>query len=246
METSLLVAIIVLGISGIVVGATGFGFALISVPPLLLLYPPQTVVVIIFSASLLPSLLVVASAWRETDLRLVARTLPGALLGLLLGAQILRHADANLLKLIAGLFVAVYALLMWRGYRPTRLGGPWAPPLAGVASGALGAATGLSGPPIVILLTARQLARDVFRGTISAYFIATDIIGLAILFAGGTVSSREGWLTLILTTPAALGVLAGNALARRLTPATFRKLTLLLLLATGLMGMTTALIALWG
>ena len=34
--------------------------------------PPQTVVVVIFSASLLPSVLVVASAWRETDLRLVA------------------------------------------------------------------------------------------------------------------------------------------------------------------------------
>ena len=96
--------------------------------------------------------------------------------------------------------------------------------MAGLASGALGAATGLTGPPIVILFTARQLARDAFRGTISAYFIVTDLIGLAIIFAGGTAGAPEGKLTLLLTLPAALGVLAGNAVARRLSPAAFRAL----------------------
>ena len=43
--------------------------------------------------------------------------------------------------------------------------------LAGLASGTLGTAIGLTGPPIIILFTARQLPRDVFRGTIAAYFI---------------------------------------------------------------------------
>jgi uncharacterized membrane protein YfcA len=243
-ESTLLVAILVLAISGLATGATGFGFALLSVPALLLLYPPQTVVIIIFGASLLPSLLVIASAWRETDLRLVALLLPGALLGLLLGAQLLRLANPVILKLVAGLFVASYALVIWSGHRPARLHSPWAASLAGVASGALGAATGLTGPPIVILFTARQLARDVFRGTISAYFIATSLVGLAILSAGGAVGAREGWLTLVLTPPAALGVLIGNVLARRLSPATFQKLTLLLLLATGVTGMATAIVAL--
>jgi uncharacterized membrane protein YfcA len=244
-ENTLILASLVLLFSGVAAGTTGFGFALIAVPPLLLLYPPQTVVLIIFGASLLPGLLVVASARRETDLRLVGLLLPGALLGLLFGAQVLQVADPVLLKLIAGLFVAIYALLMWRGYRPSRLGGPWAASLAGVASGALGASTGLTGPPVVILFTARQLPRDAFRGTISAYFIVTDLIGLAILFAGDTVGAHEGQLTLLLTLPAALGVLAGNAVARRLSPATFQALTLLLLLATGVAGMTTAIIALW-
>lgn len=244
MESTLLVAILVLLITGVAVGATGFGFALIAVPPLLLLYPPQTVVAIIFSASLLPSLLVVASAWRETHLRLVALLLPGALLGLLFGAQLLRLVDPILLKLGAGLFVAVYALATWRGFRPPRLDGPWATSLAGVASGTLGAATGLTGPPIVILFSARGLPRDVFRGTIAAYFIATSLVGLAILIAAGTVDTSQGWLTLVLTPPASLGVLAGNALARRLSAATFQALTLLLLLATGVSGMVTALLAL--
>ena len=245
MDSSIVFAIIVLAFTGIAVGTTGFGFALIAVPPLLLLYPPQTVVAVIFSASLVPSLLVIASAWRETDLRLVALLLPGALLGLLVGSQLLRLVDSALLKLVAGLFVAVYALLMWRGYRPSGLDGPVAASLAGIVSGVLGSATGLSGPPIVILFTARRLVRDVFRGTISAYFIATGLIGLAILLAGGTVGTQEVTLTLLLTPPAALGVLLGNRLSQRLSAATFQKLTLLLLLATGVMGMTTAIVALW-
>ena len=245
MESTLVIAMVVLTITGIGVGTTGFGFALISVPALLLLYPPHTVVAVIFGASLLPSVLVVASAWRETDLRLVALLLPGGLLGLLLGAQILQLADPVILKLVVGLFVVVYALSMWRGYRPTGLGGPWAASLAGLASGALGTTTGLAGPPIVILFTARGLARDVFRGTIATYFIASDLIGLAVLFAGGTAGAPETRLTLLLTPPAAVGVLIGNALTRRLSAASFQRLTLLLLLATGVMGMTTALLALW-
>ena len=245
METTLIAAIFVLAVAGIAVGTTGFGFALIAVPPLLLLYPPQTVVVLIFSASLLPSVLVVANAWRETDLRLVALLLPGALLGLLLGAQVLQLADATVLKLIAGVCVAIYALLMWRGYRMPALDGPWAASVAGVASGSLGSAIGLTGPPIIILFTARQLARDVVRGTIATYFIATDLIGLAILFAGGAIGAEEGRLTLLLTLPAAIGVLVGNRLAHHLSAQTFQKLTLLLLLGTGVMGMTTAIIALW-
>lgn len=246
MEITFIAAIAVLAVAGTAVGISGFGFALIAVPPLLLLFPPQTVVVLIFSASLLPSVLVVANAWRETDLRLVALLLPGALIGLLLGAQLLQLADATVLKLIAGLFVAIYALLMWRGYRPPQLDGPWSASLAGFASGALGSAIGLTGPPIIILFTARRLARDVFRGTIAAYFIATDVIGLAILFTGGAIGAEEGRLTLLLTLPAALGVLAGNRLAHRLTAETFQKLTLLLLLATGVIGMTTAILALLG
>lgn len=246
MDNTLLLAFLVLIISGVSTGATGFGFALIAVPPLLLLYPPQTVVLIVFGASLLPGLMVVANAWRDTDLRLVALLLPGAVLGLLVGAQVLRVADPLHLKLIAGFFVAIYALLLWRGYRPPRLDGPGAASLAGLASGTLGAATGLTGPPIVMLFTARQLPRDAFRGTISAYFVITDLIGVIILFASGTVGAQEGQLTALLTLPAVLGVLAGNAIARRLSPAAFRSLTLLLLLATGVVGMTTALLALWG
>ena len=58
--------------------------------------------------------------------------------------QIIAPAEAFMtymkVGLIAGLFVASYALLMWRGYRPSGMEGVWAASLAGVASGALGAA----------------------------------------------------------------------------------------------------------
>ena len=245
MEATAVAAMIVLVVTGIAYGATGFGFSLIAVPPLLLLYEPPTVVVLAITVGMLPSLLVVASAWRETDLHLVALLLPGSLIGLLLGAQLLQLADPILLKLLTGLFVAAYALVMWRGYRPTGMGGPWAASMAGLASGVLGTATGLSGPPIIILFTARQIPKEVFRGTIVVYFIVIKLIGFAILLADGMVGAHEGWLTLFLTPPAVVGVLIGNRLAQRLSADTFRRLTLLLLLATGMLGMTTAILAFW-
>lgn len=244
MDGVLLVAMLILVVTGIAVGTTGFGFAMISVPPLLALYTPQTVVTIILGASLLPSLLVVASARQAVNLRLVAMLLPGALVGLPGGAQLLQVVDPVTLKLTAGLFVAVYALAMWRGVRPAGLGGPWAASLAGLISGALGTTTGLLGPPIIILFTARQLPRDAFRGSIAAYFVATSVIGLVILLRGGAVSAHDAAVTLLLTPAAVVGVLIGNRLARRIAPDTFQLLTVLLLLTTGTVGMATALLAL--
>lgn len=235
---------VIVGISGIIFGMTGFGFALVSVPPLLLLYEPETVVALTIGASLLTSIVVVLGARRELDIRLVATMLPGACAGLLLGARALSVVDPTVLKIVAGALVAGYSLVLLRGFQPTGLRGVWPATLAGAASGALATSTGLSGPPIVILFTARELTKDAFRVTISGYFVAINVIGLIVLLSGGTVGESEVTTSIALTPAAAIGTVIGNRFVRRFTAAGFRKLTLALLLLTGLMGIGTALVAL--
>jgi uncharacterized membrane protein YfcA len=245
LDPTLLVAILIVGVTGVIFGMTGFGYALLSVPPLLLLYEPEMVVALTISVGTLTSVIVVATARREMDRRLILLLLPGAFAGLLLGAELLRVVDPTILKIVVGAFVAAYSIMMFRGYQPSGMGSGWAATVAGIASGALTTSTGLSGPPIVILFSARRLTRDAFRVTISAYFVVVNLVGFAILLTGGTIGEREVVTTAVLIPPAALGVLAGTRLARRLSAARFRSLTVGLLLLTGLMGVGTALNALW-
>jgi len=243
-DATLLAAMGIVWVSGIIFGMTGFGFAMVSVPPLLLLYGPETVVALTIGASLLTSVIVVLGARHELNGRLVLTMLPGACAGLVLGAWILDVVDPAVLKIGAGSLVAGYSILLLRGYQPSGMAnGSWAT-AAGATSGALATSTGLSGPPVVILFTARQLAKDAFRVTISAYFIAINLIGLGVLLAGGTVGEREVVTSTILTPAAVIGTLIGNRLVRRLTASGFRTLTLALLLLTGVMGIGTALVAL--
>jgi uncharacterized protein len=224
---------------------TGFGYALISVPLLLLIYEPEMVVALTLSVGLLISVIVVVSALGDLDRRLMMLLLPGGFVGLVAGSLLLRVVDPTILKILAGALVSAYSILMFRGYQPSGMGSSRAATLAGFASGTLATSTGIGGPPIVILFTARQLSKNAFRVTIAAYFVATGLIGLAILMAGGTIGEREVVMTAILTPPAALGVFVGTRLAGRLTAEGFRSLTLVLLLLTGVMGVGTALIALW-
>jgi uncharacterized membrane protein YfcA len=243
-DATLLAAMVIVAVSGVIFGMTGFGFAMISVPPLLLLYGPETVVALTIGASMLTSVIVVLGNHRELDRRLVLTMLPGAVVGLLLGAWILELVDPTILKIGAGAFVSTYSVLLLRGYQPTGMGSTRAATVAGTFSGALGTSTGLSGPPVVILFTARQLGVNAFRVTTAGYFVAINLIGMSILLAGGTVGRTELVVSAALTPAALIGTLIGNRLVRRFTAAQFRKLTLGLLLLTGLMGVATAAAAL--
>lgn len=244
MDVTLLAAMVIVGISGGIFGMTGFGFALVSAPPLLLIYEPETVVALTIGASLLTSFVVVFSGRQALDSRLVLTMLPGAFVGLLLGAVILEFVDATILKIAAGSLVAAYSILLLRGFQPSGMESWFATTIASTASGTLATSTGLSGPPVVILFNARGLEKDVFRITIAAYFIVIAVIGFAILLLGGSIGETEIVTSALLTPAALIGTLIGSRIARRLTADGFRTLTLALLLLTGLMGIATAIVAL--
>ncbi len=235
---------IVVAFSGAIFGTTGFGFALVSVPPLLLLYEPSTIVALTFGISLATSWLVVVSGRRELQGRLVLALLPGALVGMVAGARILALVDPVVVKIAAGAIVCIYSVSLLAGFQPSGGRRWWIVTLAGLASGSLATSTGLSGPPIVMLFAARGLTKDAFRATISAYFVLISVAGLPILIGSGALSRGDMRIAVSLVPAAIVGTVVGNRISRHLTAHGFRRLTLALLLATGVMGVATAVLAL--
>jgi uncharacterized membrane protein YfcA len=235
-------AFAVVFLAGISTGLTGFGFALVTVPPLLLIYDPTTVVAVRFLLSLSGGWIPLLDSWRSTRIRVLLGLMPWACSGMYLGVRLLEELPIAWIKLLASVVAIAFALLLMhrRGGVSPGWESPLATALAGLTSGTLGTSTGLSGPPVVVLLTSRGYGVQAFRATILAYLLVTDAIGLPALMAGGAVGEAQLRVAGLLMPAAFAGRFVGMAIVRRVTPETFRRLTLILLLATGAVGAINA------
>lgn len=234
---------------GLVSGLTGFGFGLVTAPPLLLLFPPPVAVVLTKVLTLTTSWVILVDARRHIAWRAVLALLPSALCGLAAGVAVLRLADVATIRLLASAVVLIATVLSWRdrrGPEPSLHRGWvhqwWATVLAGFASGALSTSTGLSGPPVVFLLAMRGFGIHAFRGTLAAYFVLLDLIGLPAILAQHLVGRSTLPVLIALVPTALLGRLTGIVLARRVSVPLFRRITLVLLALSGATGIASALL----
>jgi len=244
LSASFLVALFAALLAGCVSGLTGFGLALISVPLLLFIYDPATVVALTAVLSVFINVAVVRDSWREAHKRLVLALLVPALLGLMVGVEILSYVDPLYLRLGAGIMVVFSTLLLLREVRLPGAGTRWGPVAAGSVSGVLTTSIGLSGPPIVLLFASRGLAKHAFRSSSALYFLVISIAALPLLVFRDVLDWTQAPLALALVPAALLGKLAGTALVERISEKTFSLASLSIVLLTGALGVATALHAL--
>ena len=231
-------------VSGIVVGIAGFGFALLAVPPLLLLHEPAEVVGLVNLLGFGSGVSVLLGEWRAIRRPALLALLPWAIPGLIAGNAVLRTVDGRYIKLLAGVVVTFFALYAAAGFRIPGIDRGGASAVAGLTSGFFGAAIGLGGPPVALLLTGRTLPPTVFRVTISAYLMAINVVAVALLIATGVLDRSTIWLALAMAPASLLGRWLGRRLADRVTPAAFRRVVLGLLLLTGTIGALGAIASL--
>ena len=243
-SATLFVAILSALLAGILSGLTGFGLALISTPLLLFVYDPKTVVVITAVLSVVINLAVVLDSWRDAERRLATALLPPACVGIVVGVEVLRTVDPDYIRLAVGVVVVFSALLLLRDIRLPGARSMWGIVVAGSTSGALSTATGLAGPPIVLLLASRDLPKHDFRGTNALYFLVLSLIGLVVLYLRGIFVGDDVPLVLTLIPAAFLGKVAGTALLKRVSERAFRTISLGIVILTGSLGVATALWAL--
>lgn len=240
LSVGLLVALFSALLAGAVSGLTGFGLALISVPLLLFVYEPRTVIVITAVLSVIINLAVVWDSWRDADQRIVVALLPSALVGVIVGTEVLRTVDPDYIRLGVGIVVVFSALLLLRDVRLPGAGTRWGTVVAGSTSGALSTSTGLAGPPIVLLLASRGFPKRAFRGSSALYFLAMSLVGLAVLYIRGIFDADHVPLALALIPAAFLGKAIGTAMLKRISEGAFRVVTLGIVILTGTLGVVTA------
>ncbi len=244
MSWALLVALPAAFLAGVVTGMTGFGLALISTPLLLFVYEPKTVIVLTTIFSIFITATVVWDSWRDAHRRLAFALLLPAFVGVLVGTEILRAVDQIYIRLAVGVVVVFSALLLLRDIRLPGAGSRWGVVMAGSVSGALSTSTGLAGPPIVLLLAARDLPKHGFRGTSALYFLGMSLMGIAVLAFRDVVHADHIPLAAILIPAALAGKAVGTAALKRVSESAFRSISLGLVIFTGILGVATAVWAL--
>ena len=145
----------------LVAGVAGFAFGLIaSAIWLHAIAPAQSAALIAAFAIIIQG----ASLWKLRHAVQFSRLIPfftGGVLGIPLGAEILRWASPSAMRAFVGVALVLFSVYsLVRPRLPIVGGGKLADSVVGVASGFLGGSTGLAGIPVIIWSTLRGWSKD--------------------------------------------------------------------------------------
>ena len=205
--------------AGFVNGTIGFGFGILAVNVLAVALGAKSGIVVI---SLLGPVLSATQLWHfrthAATWRRVRSLLAAAVLGALVGTQLLVFLPGPVISLALGLFTIWYVLTRLRAERPAlasrteRALAPLAGFVAGVSSGSLGA----SGPILGTYLMAIGLRAGEFVFAISLIFFGAALPRNALLLANGFYTNDLVVIALALLVPTFLGQRVGYWLRGRL------------------------------
>jgi uncharacterized membrane protein YfcA len=223
-------------VAGTVKGVIGLGLPTVSLSLLTVILDLPTAMALLLVPSLATNLWQALSGGHTRTI--LFRIWPFLLMAtatVWLGAAALTRLDLAMLSALLGLLLITYAVLNLAGLRFTipAQAELWAGPLFGTANGILTGMTGSFVVPGVMFLQAIGLPRDLLVQAMGMLFSASTL-ALAIALGGNNLLSAElGLVSAAALLPAALGMVAGQRIRRRLPEARFRRVFFIALLVLG-------------
>ena len=228
--------------AGFVQGLTSFGFALVCVPLLSTILPISEVVPLVVILSLGTNVLVLAGSYRDVEFGKMGILLVSSLVAAPLGTSALVWLPPSLIKGVAGALILVVSVLLLVGRTfPTRSERLAYVPV-GLLSGFLNGSVSMSGPPVALFLSNQNTRKQTFRANITVYAILLNTFTVFTFLVGGLLTSRVAVASCWLVPTMILGVLLGNLSVQKVQQQAFRRITLWLILVSGLWTLSQA----WG
>jgi hypothetical protein len=179
------------------------------------------------------SLHLLPSVWRDIHWRALIWLTVGCLVGTPVGVYALAHVAPAPMTLALAVSVLIAAILLARGYALKSLPGPAVTFATGTSSGLLNGSLGIGGPPVILFFFSSPAGAAAGRASMIAFFLITDIMGLAWQSWSGLINMTTLWRALIFLPALTGGIWIGNRGFMTADPADFRRwvLRLLMLLA---------------
>lgn len=221
----------------LVAGLSGFAFGLVAASIWLYILTPLQTATLIIAFGLIVQGYAVWKLRRALDWTKLWPFVLGAALGVPVGVSILTWANPAHVRMGVGAFLTIYSL--YALFRPTipLVKAGWAAADAGVGflNGMLGGITGLSGILVTIWCGLRGWPKDAQRTVFQPVAVATFLMSAMWIGAKGAITPDTVKLFLIGLPALLAGTWLGFRLFGRLNEAAFRKVVLVLLLASGVM-----------
>ena len=234
--------------AALVTGVAGFAFGLVAAAIWLhILTPIQTTTLIIAFGLVVQGI----SVWKLRHALQWRRLWPflfGAAFGVPLGVAILGWTRPDYVRVTVGAVLVLYSIYSLAGPAMKRVERGGAPADAGVGflNGILGGLTGLAGILTTVWCGIRGWPKDEQRAVFQPIGVAIFAMSGLWLGLSGAVSTDTAWF-FVFGLPALLaGTWVGLKLYGHLGEANFRKIVLLLLLASGIALVVPAFAALFG
>ncbi|CAM5646506.1 sulfite exporter TauE/SafE family protein [Streptomyces atroolivaceus] len=202
---------VTVGVGALLQVSIGFGLGMIAAPVFSLVDPALAPVAVLLLAGGVTATVLLRERGRA-DLRGCGWALAGRVPGVLAGTVLVVALPSRYLSLFIAGVVLVGVAVSMAGYVPQQRRATVV--LAGMASGLMGTATSVGGPPMALVW--QRLRGPELRATMSAFFLAGSLMSLTALTAAGTVGAHALWGAVLLAPAAVAGVLLSRPLTRRL------------------------------
>lgn len=236
-NTAFAIVLLIIAFAAAVKGALGFGFPLIAVPISANLIGARTAVVLIAVSVVFGNLVILLrGGGRLQDARRFAGLLIGVVIGTVIGALALDRLDPGTLALIVGITSLLFAALGLLSIAPqiSPRAQSYTGPTVGLASGIMGGTTGIFAPLIAAYMHSLRLDKRGFVFWLTVSFLVGGLAQTLSYYRLGLYSGTMLLYAAATFVPIILGTQVGFLIQDRLPAETFRRLVLLLVLASGL------------
>lgn len=223
-------------LAGVVKGAVGFAMPMVMISTLSSLMAPELALAALIGPTLATNGVQALrqggrAAWGS--IKRFRVFLAVGCVTLAASAQLVTLVPQNVLLLLIGGPVVLFAAVQIAGWRPRFAPSARAEALVGGFAGAVGGVSGVWGPPTVLYLTAIETPKaDQMRIQGVIYGLGAAVLTLAHVQSG--VLRAETWgLSVGMIPPALLGMWLGLKVSDRIDQGTFRKATLVVLAVAG-------------
>ena len=230
------VAIPAVILTGISKSGLGGGLGQLSVPLMAMFISPVAA-----AAIMLPILCLMDIAnlwgyrnhWNRED---VALMLPGAVIGIGVGAVTYNYVDDNAVRLLLGVITIIFAtslLFQNSANSESRKPGKLTGVICGTISGFTSFVAHAGGPPVHVYLLPQRIDKTLYVGTLVVFFTAVNYTKLVPYALLGQLSANNLGTSLVLSPLAPLGIWMGVRFHRLLSERLFYTLCYVFLSLTG-------------
>ncbi len=228
--------------SGFIRGVSGFAQNLVLAPILLLFLDARAVVVICLLLSVLASFILLPWAWKGLEWSKLIPLIIASLLGIPLGAYIIKAVSPLTLKMFISWLVIAFAIPLAFGITLRLKREKLAAGSCGFVSGLLSSSTSLGGPPVVLFMHNQKWRKDTIYATLNVYFLVLGAASLGFLALFLENIGSEIYLGGAYMVPSMLlGLGIGRLIFSRINVRLFRFLSVLIVIAAGIAGVLSGL-----
>ena len=233
-EPAMLVVVMIVFVTGIVRGFSGFGSGMIIGPSSAAFFGPQIALAMITIIDLIPTVTLVWPARKNVVWRELLPIVVGFSALAPLGIWVLKTGDVTALRWFISISILFAVAILWSGYKYK---GPRSGPISfafGGASGFMGAAAALPGPSVLIYWLASDAKSITVRANMIFFLFATDLI----VISGYIVSNIYTYEAMVRALICAPGYFVGIEIGKRFFnsagEATYRNVAFAIILAAAI------------